>query len=198
LRNIAIHPDTIIEENTFKDCHAVNWISKNCLIQRKDFRALKHRFCNLPIHELIYDQSHHSVSVDQLNEATALRKRVLGSNVNPTGNLRDSLGMTPLHIMACSTVQNIDLYKVLVTKYPDNLTTRDRWGDVPLLYAIWGNAPDEIIQYLVESYQSIHPNFEFDWMNMLRALVSADVQKGVIKNLFSVQRDSFPHQCIDW
>ena len=27
--------------------------------------------------------------------------------------------------------------KVLVTKYPENLVAEDRWGAVPLLYAIW-------------------------------------------------------------
>ena len=51
------------------------------------------------------------MTVEQLNEATIMKKRVLGSNLNPTGNLQDCLGMTPLHILACSTVQNIELYK---------------------------------------------------------------------------------------
>jgi hypothetical protein len=46
----------------------------------------------------------------------------------------------------------MDLYRVIVEKYPTNLITEDRWGALPLLYAIWGDAPAEIIEFLLESY----------------------------------------------
>jgi len=188
LRNVTIPTGANIEENSFLDCLGGGSI----------IHLLKQRFDNLPIHRMIYYQSYNTVTVDQLNEVTNLRKRVLGSKLNPTGNLRDFLGMTPLHIMACSTVHNIELYRVLIEKYPDTLITEDRWKAVPLLYAMWGNVPDDIIQFLVESYQSIHPDFELNWTDMVVSLGRADAPKKVIQNLFRIQRESFPHQSVEW
>ena len=132
--------------------------------------SLKHRFDNLPIHKMIYYQSYDPVSVDQMNNATDISKR--GSKLNPTGIQQDCLGMTPLHILACSTVPSIDLYKVLVNKYPETLITKDRWGALPLLYAVLRNIPtkntqSEIVQFLVESYKSLYPNHQFNWNEMV-------------------------------
>ena len=192
---------TQIEEDAFASCTTLRNIAISPWTEEKAFldgNALKYRFSNLPIHKMIYYQSYNNMTVEQLNEATTLRKRVLGSKFNPTGNLQDRLGMTPLHILACSTVQNLELYKVLITKYPGNLTTKDKCGDIPLLYAVWGNAPNEIVQFLVESYQSLHPNYNFDWVEMMLTLVKADAPKEVIQNLFRIQQESFPDQDIDW
>ena len=58
--------------------------------------------------------------------------------LDPTGNQQDCLGMTPLHILTCSSVHDIEMYRLIVEKYPTNLITKDRWGAVPLLYAFWG------------------------------------------------------------
>jgi hypothetical protein len=52
--------------------------------------------------------------------------------------------MTPLHILACSSVHDLEVYRVIVENYPTNLITEDRWGALPLLYAFWGAAPAEI------------------------------------------------------
>lgn len=57
------------------------------------------------------------MTVEQLNNATNMRrtqKRSLRSKLDPIGSRQDCLGMTPLHILACSTVQNIELYQVLM------------------------------------------------------------------------------------
>jgi hypothetical protein len=56
--------------------------------------------------------------------------------------------MTPLHILACSSVHDLEVYRVIIEKYPTNLITEDRWGALPLLYAFWGAAPTKIIQVL--------------------------------------------------
>ena len=137
--------------------------------------ALKHRFDNLPIHKMIYYQSYNNMTVDQLNTATNMRsgqRRSLRSKLNPSGKQQDCLGMNPLHIMACSTVQSIGLYKVLVNKYPETLVTEDRFGALPLLYAVWGQAPNEVVQFLVESYKTIHPNYQLDWTDIARRIFS--------------------------
>ena len=98
LRNVNIPHNAIVEANSFQ----------NCILGHENvINILKMRFNGLPIHKMLYYQSYVNITTDQLNEATSVKKRVLGSKINPTGNLRDGLGMTPLHIMACSSVQNI-------------------------------------------------------------------------------------------
>jgi hypothetical protein len=86
---------------------------------------------------------------------TSGQRRTLRSKLDPTGNQQDCLGMTPLHILACSSVHDLEVYRVVIEKYPANLITEDSWGAPPLLYAFWGAAPAEIIQFLVNSYQSL-------------------------------------------
>ena len=76
---------------------------------------------------MIYYQSYNNITVDQLNNATNMRRgqrRSLRSKLDPSGSQQDCLGMTPLHIMACSTVQSTGLYKALVEKYPENLIAK--------------------------------------------------------------------------
>ena len=79
---------------------------------------------------MIYYQSYNNVTPDELNNATEIRLSRRRSKLDPTGNQQDCLGMTPLHILACSTIQNIEIYKVLVSKYPETLVTEDRWGAI--------------------------------------------------------------------
>ena len=203
LRNLAIPYSISIEENellsggrnAFNNCTDLQYLFDT---DQQIVNALKHRFDSLPIHKMIYYQSYNNMTIEQFNEATTMKKRVLGSKINPTGNLQDCLGMTPLHIMACSTVQNIEIYRLLVTKYPENLIIKDRWRAIPLLYAVWGNAPEEIVQFLVESYQTIHPNYKFNWIEMMWTLSRANCAQEVIQKLLDVHQESFPGQTIDW
>jgi hypothetical protein len=81
----------------------------------------------------------------------------------------------------------------LVEKYPGNLIVRDSWGATPLLYAVWGDAPSEIIEFLVNSYQSLYSNNEFDWIDMLMTLGQANASVSVIQNLLNVQNTLSPN-----
>jgi hypothetical protein len=47
--------------------------------------------------------------------------------------------------------------------YPENLIVRDAREYIPLLYAIWGDAPSEIVEFLMNSYLSLYPDYEFGW-----------------------------------
>ena len=126
------------------------------------------------------------------------QRRTLRSKLDPTGNQQDCLGMTPLHIMACSSVHDLELYRTIVENYPTNLITEDRWGALPLLYAFWGAAPAEIIQFLLESYQSLYPGHVFNWTNMVESIGRCDAPKESIENLLRVKQMHFPNQPIDW
>ena len=69
---------------------------------------------------------------------------------------------------------------------------------LPLFYAIWGRVPDEIIQFLVQKYQSLYPDHEFDWSMMIETLGRADTPKNTIQSLLDAQQQYFPNQIIDW
>ena len=118
--------------------------------------------------------------------------------LDPSGRQQDCLGMTPLHILACSTVQCLELYQLMVENYPENLIVEDAQGATPLLYAIWGDAPSEIIHFLINSYQSFYSNYEFDWIDMLITLGKTNAVEGGLQNLIDVQQTLSPEYNIDW
>jgi hypothetical protein len=129
-----------------------------------------------------------------------IRNIIMSENgeLDPTGIQQDCLGMTPLHILACSTVQCLELYQFIVDNFPGNLIVEDSWGATPLLYAIWGDVPSETVELLVNSCQSLYPNHEFDWNAMLLTLGQANPSKGVIQNLLDVQQRLSPGYNINW
>jgi hypothetical protein len=162
---------------------------------------LMHRFDGLPIHRIVYYQLYNQGVLQRLVAAINLRsvqRRTLRSKLNPTGNQQDCLGMTPLHILTCSSAHNLEVYRLIVDKYPTNLITEDRWGALPLLYAFWGAAPTEIIQFLLESYQSLYPDYVFNWTLMVETMGRTDTPKERIENLLCVKQMHFPEQLIDW
>ena len=69
---------------------------------------------------------------------------------------------------------------------------KDKWGDIPMLYAFWCNAPKEIIHFLVKSYGSIYPDYEFDWGGLLETLAKGRVPLATIQRMVNTQLNSFP------
>ena len=162
---------------------------------------LQHRFDGLPIHKLVYYQSYYQGVLQNLIAAMNTRsgqRRTLRNKLDPTGNQQDCLGMTPLHILACSSVHNLEMYRLIIENYPTNLITEDRWGALPLLYAFWGAAPAEIIDFLLESYQSLYPGYLFNWTMMVETMGRCDTPKENIEYLLRVKQMHFPDQPIDW
>jgi hypothetical protein len=95
-------------------------------------------------------------------------------------------------------VHDIEVYRVIIENYPANLITKDRWGALPLLYAFWGAAPAEIIQFLLDSYKLLYPNHVFNWTDMVWTIGRTDAPKENIQNLLGVKQMHFPEQPIDW
>ena len=106
--------------------------------------------------------------------------------------------MTPLHILACSSVHDLELYLVIVENYPTNLITEDRWVALPLLYAFWWAAPVEIIQFLLASYKSLYPDHALNWTMMVETMGRTDTPKENIENLLHAKQMFFPEQSLDW
>jgi hypothetical protein len=203
LRNVAFPPNAIIGDKVFIIGSNAEMTDLQHLFGSNAgiIWQLQHRFDGLPIHSIVYYQSYHQGVLQILLAALSMRlgqRRTLRSELDPTGNEQDCLGMTPLHILACSSVHDIEVYRVIVEKYPVNLITEDRWGAVPLLYAFWGAAPAEIIQFLLDSYKLLYPNHVFNWTMMVETIGRCDTPKENIENLLCVKQMHFPAQPIDW
>jgi hypothetical protein len=193
LRNVALPSNAVVEQYAFYDCLDLLQLfySEEAIVN-----ALKNRFDGLSIHCWIYYLSyHHTITTEEF-----LNSIVIGENgeLDPTGLQQDCLGMTPLHILACSTVHQLEVYQYIVEKYPENLIARDVWGATPLLYAVWGDATSEIIQFLINSYQSLYLHHEFHWNDMVFTLGRVNVSKGVILNLLDIQQTLCPRYNINW
>jgi hypothetical protein len=203
LRNVAFPPYAVICNNILGEQSAIQLYDLYQLFgsNASIIWGLKHRFDGLPIHRIVYYQSYHQGVLHTLIAAINTRSdqhRTLFSKLDPTGNEQDCLGMTPLHILTCSSVHDLEVYRVIVEKYPTNLITEDRWGAVPLLYAFWGAAPTEIIQFLLDSYKLLYPNHLFNWTMMVETVGRTDTPKESIENLLCVKQMQFPDQPLDW
>jgi hypothetical protein len=187
LRNVALPPNAIIGYNTLNEATDLLLLFGSVA---EIIRELKHRFDGLLIHCAVYFQSYYQGELQRLIPS--------GNELDPTGNEQDCIGMTPLHILTCSYVHNLELYRLIVEKYPINLIIEDRWGATPLLYAFWGGAPAEIIQFLLQSYQSLYPGYVFNWTMIVETMGRCDTPKERIENLLCVQRMYFPEQSLNW
>ena len=194
LRNIALASNTVVEWGAFCDCQDLLHIFDT---QEAIVNALKIRFAGLPIHGKMYYKSYYNppMTLEEIRNTIIIDEN---GELDPTGVQQDCLGMTPLHILACSTVQRCELYQLMVGMYSGNLIVEDSWRATPLLYAIWGDAPSEIVQFLVDSYQSLFPNHQFDWNAMLLTLGRSSVSKVVMQNLLNIQHALSPGYNIDW
>ena len=161
--------------------------------------ALRHRYDDLPIHKICYYQSYHDTETTMQN----LKREINPWTSNPPGQLntigkeQDCLGMTPLHILACSTKPTIEMIRLLIEKYPEALIIKDKWGDIPLLYATIHFLVGEIVDLLMESYKTLHSNYEIGWSGMIQTMAKQRVPLPNIQKLVSTQRRSFPNQSYD-
>jgi len=122
-----------------------------------------------------------------------------------TGQHQDCFGMTPLHILACSTKHDLELYQLLIENYSETIITKDIWGEFPICYALWGNAPQEVVQFLVNSQKTLFPHHALDWAAMVETMGRASYAPGrasaslaCIKNLLNTQQAAFPDYRVNW
>jgi hypothetical protein len=200
LRNIALASYTKVEQcddssrNAFESCWDLLQIFDTV---DEVVNALRNRFSGLThsLHSMMYYKSYYPKALEEIRNIINMEEN---GELNPTGNQQDCLGMTPLHILACSTVHSLVLYRLMIDKYPGNLIVEDAWGAVPLLYAVWGDAPSEIVQFLIGSYQSLYPDYEFDWTAMVMTFGRANAPVAVIQNLLDIQQTLSPRYIINW
>jgi hypothetical protein len=120
------------------------------------------------------------------------------SETVPTSNykIQDCLGMTPLHILACSSKHDLRLYQWVVATHPKSIITEDKWGYLPIFYAVWVNAREEILHYLVACLET-HA-ISLKWNSMVETMCGAGASVERVQTLLNIHRTSFPEDSIDW
>ena len=200
LRNIAIPKQCTFGKNQQQEANGFGYIlkstsDKDLMLLTSDsdsIGVLKQRFDGLPIHKICYYKPENLIQYLNQPMNSLKEKRAL-----TTGMLQDKLGMTPLHILACSTRQTMELYQLLLELYPENLITKDKWGDVPLLYAFWNNASKEVLQLLVKSHKELFPTHDIDWGGMVTTLGIKNVSPVCIYNVMDMY-NSLSLNNVDW
>ena len=188
LRNVTISPSSTLGnvmefESTFSNIAKVG-----CT-----FEMLRGRFDNLPVHRLCFYHLHQSV---EYNKTFELLKDIL-PHPTTNGEKVDCLGMTPLHVLACSGTNDLRLYRCLIDYYPDALITKDKWGETPLFYLLLSGPSMEVIHYFFEMHRRKWGTVPIDFgaiIKMLAKYKSIDYVRYIIK----AQRTYFPGLKIDW
>lgn len=162
--------------------------------------ALRNRFDGLPLHRICYYHSHESAEVAIRSLSSELGTQSSSISRASRGNI-DCLGMTPLHILSCSTKHHLDMYQMIISRYPGHLIVQDVWGDIPLLYAMWGQAPQDVVAFLANSMKEYHNEYSIDWQSMTETLCIGLAPFDSIDYLIEANRRHFPTQSLrdlDW
>ena len=72
-----------------------------------------------------------------------------------------------------------------------HLFVQDKWGDIPLLYAIWGMAPREAIDLMISTMKKQLPRFQVEWRKMLDTLILAQAPTSCIEHLIEISDNAF-------
>ena len=122
--------------------------------------GLKSRFNGLPMHKICYYQAYNDTDTTISRLEKVIHKR--GSWKRR--GYEDCLGMTPLHILACSKKQDMKVWEFLSSSSPrfsEMLATEDMWGCLPIFYAFANEAPLEIISFYCNVTESFPPMTTF-------------------------------------
>ena len=154
---------------------------------------IMHQFDELPLYKfcLDYNSSHDTQAEDNTSHPDFYH---YVARLPAHGNQQDCLGMTPLHILACSSRgHSAEIYKCMVENYPNALLIKDRWDDIPLSYALYAEASIEKIHFLFKTHRQMWGNLPFDFGDMIMTLVEyAVTSTDFLRNLIWAQRVLFP------
>jgi len=210
LRNITYPQKTLQEAHKFGECHDLLKLFGS---QGEIEGVLKNRFEGLPIHQLCYYQPY-------LSETESIIEQLKGMMIAPTidgdtskctidNKREDRLGMTPLHILASSTKQDLPLYRSIVRHCPSRrLVTEDKWGSIPSVDCL-GMTPLHILacstKHDISLYRSIVRHCPMSLVTkdkwgcipILYALWS-NVPSEIIQFLIDSQKSAFPNENVNF
>ena len=121
------------------------------------------------------------------NNTYELLREMVQLPTTTNGNKVDCLGMTPLHVLACFDIQDLRLYRCLIESYSEFLITKDKWGDIPIVFVLLSEPPMEIIhlmlatsrksgdyvRYTIKAQRMYFPELKINWQHIIDESLSA-------------------------
>ena len=112
---------------------------------------------------------------------------------------QDCLGMTPLHILLCSgTDYDIRVIQYMIEECPDALVIQDKWGEVPLGYALLGKTSIATIDLLFATHSKRWEALPFDFGVTIERLARLGKPAQFVREVIWVQRTHFRSLFVDW
>jgi hypothetical protein len=187
LRNIDVSPSSvpgqIVLHKSFRQ-----FVGVDC-----SFDDLRTRFGGLPVHRACFYLSHQSM---ESKNQVAMLKNLVSQHTHHCARV-DCLGMTPLHVLACSAVHDLGLYQFVVGKYLDAMTAKDKWGEAPVVYVLISGAPANVVNYFLETHKRNWGEMPFGISEMVKKLAicrSGEYVRCMIRTL----KPYFSDVEIDW
>ncbi len=196
LRNVAISPETdLMEYIPFPNPRMFPALSESLFYEviggSREWDCMPlHAFCFYHSRQEAQAKEYNSNPLEWLDENE-------GWMVSEDYSEVDGLGMTPLHILACSGTHDIRLYHRIFDVCPDALTVKDKWGETPLGYALLSGAPKDVLHFLLKMHKQTWGIFPFDFGKKIKHLAlckSAECIRGIIQ----AQRTYFPELEVNW
>jgi hypothetical protein len=167
--------------------------------------ALRGRFRGLPIHRTCYYHSYHDTrtTMEKLGSLMIANDDATATYANPSGSDRDCLGMTPLHILACSKRQDCELYEFLRENFGSRMrryhTTEDRWGCLPVFYALLGDVPSSVRSFFVTELRRTAPDYVLDVRRLVENLCKCGATLDAVKYVLGARHEMFALlESVDW
>ncbi|KAL7438109.1 hypothetical protein ACHAXH_006407 [Discostella pseudostelligera] len=160
---------------------------------------LRNRFDELPLHELCFYHSRQAM-VEYKDPFEWINNNYYGEPPSPSPvdcSKVDFLGMTPLHVLACSGTHDIRLYQFIVDSYTGALIATDEWSDVPLTYIMLSDAPMEILHFFLEMHKREWGKMPFDFATLITRMVNCKSGER-IRQVIQAQRKVFPEVKVNW
>ena len=114
---------------------------------------------------------------------------------------QDCLGMTPLHVLLCSGIDyDTPVIQYMIEKCPDAMLIKDIWDEVPLAYALLGNASIAIINFLFMMHSKRRELIPFDFGIMIHRLAKMGKPASFVRDVIRAQRTHCPGllSLVDW
>ena len=87
---------------------------------------------------------------------------------------------------------------MLALQFPSYLVTKDKWGKEPLYYALVGEAPLDILQFLFGAHRDVWGGLPFDFAEEVKQLLSSkETTVDFMHRLFEAQRSAFPDMVLN-
>jgi len=178
LRNVAISRSSTLGDEDFRQL-IQTFHDVDC-----SYEMLQSRFDELPLHKICYDRSHQLMKSINWGTSADFVKA-------------DSLGMTPLHMLACSGIHDLSLYSRIYEISPNAFAAKDKWGDLPLAYIIWSEAPMEVLHFFLEMHRRNTGTKNIDFSVMFKRL-AVFAPGEYMRQAIQAQRTYFPDLEVEW